>query len=197
MYKLQLFTFILFTLFFYDNVQAQELTFTVYQGEKELGNIIANKTIADEHTTYTIKSDVTFVVFKKYHRVSTLVATYHDGILESASSTTHTNDKLEEQRITFHDKEKYACTDMNEVSSCPETAKIIFSSANLYYNEPIDKKKVYSERFFTYASIEDIGNHVYKITFGKGKVNYYKYKDGILDSIEVQRLGFHLKFIRN
>jgi hypothetical protein len=69
-----------------------------------------------------------------------------------------------------------------------------FTTAKLYFQEPLGVKKVYSERFLKYCPIEAQGDSRYKLHLPDKKINYYTYKDDQLIAVMVERTWFNLEF---
>jgi hypothetical protein len=62
---------------------------------------------------------------------------------------------------------------------------ITYNMLSLYTREPSNISSVYSDNFETSLEIQKAGVHKYKINFPDGNHNYYSYKDGILNEIEI------------
>ena len=56
---------------------------------------------------------------------------------------------------------------------------------SLYSKEPENIGKAYSVNFESFLTIQKVDVHKYKITLPDGSYNYYCYKDGLLNIIEV------------
>jgi hypothetical protein len=69
-----------------------------------------------------------------------------------------------------------------------------FTTAKLYFQEPLGIKRVYSERFLKYCPLEAQGDSRYKLHLPDNKVNYYIYKDEQLAAVLVERTWFNLEF---
>jgi hypothetical protein len=62
---------------------------------------------------------------------------------------------------------------------------ITYNMLSLYSKEPESVSKVYSDNFETFLAIQQPEPHKYKVTLPDGNYNYYYYKNGILNQIEV------------
>ena len=190
-------SFLFLVISVFTNVLAQNASFTIYQGKKKLGTITTNKVVDGTKSTYVVNSDVVYYIFKKFHRVSKMQATYQNGVLQSSIAKAFTNDKIEEEGVTTRKSGHYQCKEMGKEKESINESEIRYSISSLYFEEPVNRTNVYSERFLNFGTIEHTGNHVYKVTLNGSSVNYYKYKNGQLDSIDIQRVGFHLQFKRD
>ncbi|HEY1871206.1 MAG TPA: DUF6134 family protein [Chitinophagaceae bacterium] len=62
---------------------------------------------------------------------------------------------------------------------------ITYSMLSLYSKEPENIGSVYSDNFETFVAIQRTDVHKYKITLPDGNYNYYYYKNGVLNQVEV------------
>jgi hypothetical protein len=62
---------------------------------------------------------------------------------------------------------------------------ITYSMLSLYSKEPENIGSVYSDNFETFVAIQRTDAHKYKITLPDGNYNYYYYKNGVLNQVEV------------
>ena len=62
---------------------------------------------------------------------------------------------------------------------------ITYNMLSLYSKEPENVSKVYSDNFETFLAIQQPEPHKYKITLPDGNYNYYYYKNGVLNQVEV------------
>jgi len=62
---------------------------------------------------------------------------------------------------------------------------ITYNMLSLYSREPENIGNVYSDNYETFLAIQKTGAHRYKISLPDGNYNYYYYKDGVLNLVEV------------
>jgi hypothetical protein len=72
--------------------------------------------------------------------------------------------------------------------------ELTFTTARLYFQEPVGIQNVYSERFLQQCRLEDQGDHTYKLHLPDNKANYYTYKDRQLVAVAIERTWFNLEF---
>jgi len=70
-------------------------------------------------------------------------------------------------------------------SAVTKNYPITYNMLSLYSSEPVNVDKVYSDNFEAFLAIEKISDHQYKITLPDGNYNYYYYKLGVLNLVEV------------
>jgi hypothetical protein len=57
----------------------------------------------------------------------------------------------------------------------------------LYLHEPVNITRVYSDNFQQFLFIQKSGDHRYKITLPDGNYNYYYFRNGICNKVEVHQ----------
>jgi hypothetical protein len=72
-------------------------------------------------------------------------------------------------------------------SAIAKNYPITYNMLSLYSMEPLNVDKVYSDIFETFIVIQKTGEHRYKITLPDGNYNYYNYKQGVLNLVEVHQ----------
>jgi len=174
---------------------AQTHTFGIHAAGKEIGKITASLTEHENKQSYEIVSDVNFkVLWRKYNRTTSNLAIYENEELTASFSGVYMNEDLEDSSTLYMGQDKYLCfrypNERFEIKKEP----VHFTTAKLYFKEPIGVDQIYSERYLDYGSIEHIENHQYKLTLPNGKVNYYTYTDEVLVEVLVDRTWFDLEF---
>ena len=175
--------------------EAQTLIYGIYRGDEEIGEIVATINATNETVQYMVNSDVNFRVFWKYNRTTDLEVIYCDNILISSFNQIHLNDKLKEQSEVRMVDGLYHCFSYPSEFSQQKT-EIVFSAGRLFFDEPIGFTKVYSENYLEFVPLEDVGNHMYKLTLPGDRINQYRYQDGKLMEVMVNRTWFSLVFKR-
>lgn len=109
--------------------------------------------------------------------------------------TSFLNDKPRDDKHTFYKGGKYSSYDFDDQQEDIEE-RIDFTTLMMYYEEPSNIKRLYSERFQKMVSIERLDQHSYKIDFPNGDVNHYHYDAaGELLKVDAFRTWFDLVFV--
>ena len=66
-----------------------------------------------------------------------------------------------------------------------KTYPVNYNMLSLYSREPENIDHVYSDDYETFLAIQKTDAHKYKISLADGNYNYYYYKDGVLNLVEV------------
>lgn len=72
---------------------------------------------------------------------------------------------------------------------------ITYNMLSLYSKEPESVTRVYSDNFETFLAIQQPEPHKYKVSLPDGNYNYYYYKNGILNQIEVHHSMYSANII--
>jgi hypothetical protein len=59
----------------------------------------------------------------------------------------------------------------------------------------VNLSSVYSDNFEAYLAIQKIDVHKYKISLPDGNYNYYCYKDGVLNTIEIHHTFYSANIV--
>ena len=174
---------------------AQTHRFAVHLAGKEIGTVTASLTETNTTQTYQIHSDVTFkVLWKSYNRITSNRVTYKDEVVQTSYSGVYMNNDMEDSsRVSLFNR-TYDCYRYPDEKFQLIDAPVQFSTAKLYFSEPVGIPRIYSELFLSFCPLEDQGNHRYKLYLPNGSVNYYTYADSKLIEVLVDRTWFNLRF---
>lgn len=162
----------------------QTLTYEVVKGTKNLGEMTIERTRSGNVTEYNINSDVTYRILLAVKIRFTQYEKFIDGVLnwgKSKSTLAGANQKT--AKIT-RDGSGYVC-DLNG-TNYPVSDPIRYSITMIYFNEPKDNQKVFSQQFARYLTFKKIGDHKYLLESPDGN-NTYAYKNGICQEVKVSR----------
>lgn len=173
--------------------RAQTYRYTIHHGDDEIGEITASHTSSGPESHFKITSTAVFKVLWKYNRKTSMAVRYKNGVLEYSSSEVFMNDELEERCQIKKNREVYDCR-KQPGDSFQIKSPIVFSSARLYFEEPIGVEAIFLESYLAFCPLEPMGNHKYKLTLPGEKVNYYTYENEILKEIFVERSWFDIIF---
>ncbi|WP_054851872.1 DUF6134 family protein [Olleya sp. ITB9] len=167
------------------------INFNVVRNNKIIGNLKATKTTTNNSINYqsatTIEAKIIKNIIVKYN----YDVTFKSNNLETAdvkiivNNNPHTSTKTKKTDGNY----KVLIDGKNEETI---DAVINFSTIQLYFNEPINISKCYSEQTGQFNSIIAMGNHVYKKINEKGKAGIFHYTDGLLTKASID--GGLIKF---
>ena len=111
-------------------------------------------------------------------------AVYRNGILLHSSiyRKLNGNEKANKQHLAQNNQYIIRAGNNTEIT---KNYPITYSMLSLYSKEPENINKVYSDNFETFLIIQKVDGHKYKITLPDGNYNYYCYKEGVLNLVEI------------
>ncbi len=169
--------------------------FSVHKGGREIGQITATLKESQNTQTYKIQSDVSFrILWKNYRRKTSNTVTYRNEYLDTSYSGIYMNNEMVDSSTIEQGINDYRAFKFPDDRFVLNNVDLRFTTAKLYFQEPLEVKKVYSERFLQYCPIEALGDSRYKLHLPDDKVNYYTYKDDQLIAVLVERTWFNLEF---
>ena len=105
--------------------------------------------------------------------------TFNDMVLKKANVQITVNDKPHSKTTTLWKNGYYQITkNSNEENTLTEP--IDYTTILLYFQEPVDIDRCYSEQDGSVNHIVALGNHTYKKINSQGKENTYYFNNGIL-----------------
>ncbi|MBK8339830.1 MAG: hypothetical protein IPK99_07445 [Flavobacteriales bacterium] len=177
------------------SASAQDGTFEILKGGEVVGHILVGRTISGDRISYkmTSKSEIDIVWT---HHVRTALATEYVGErVIYCCGTIHVNDGVrdssqmraigEKALCYIHPGEVFAATVTNE-----------WTSARMYYEEPIGQDSIFVESRLRDCPITRIGDGEYRLVLPGNHANFYIYRDGVLREVRVNRTWLDLVFRR-
>lgn len=154
-----------------------------------LGKNIGQTSIVKKHdekgfVTYNLRSNTSVsVMFQEKTSSMSFDVKYYGGKLFSALCKVVNNGSQVITEIT-KEAEGYIIKKENELLKIAES--ITFSSMELYFTEPINEKRVFSERLGEFVAFEKTapGEYVNRL---KDVTNIYRYRNGTLYEVEIRK----------
>lgn len=176
-----IFIFLLFQL-----LNAQKLNFDVILFGNKIGHTIIERIVKnDSITQYKLNSssEVTIFFTKKTSHMNFDVL-YKNGKLFSAYVKNVKDGVTEIVNIMWQDT-KYIIERGEERLQMLQP--LDFSAILLYFTEPLNRTKIFSERMGEYANFVKTGTNQYECKTANGVNNIYRYKDGKLVELEMNK----------
>jgi hypothetical protein len=165
--------------------QNKTLNYQIIRNGNKVGTLLFSETSTGEMDYLKMESDVKTRFVFTFTAHANEEAVYNNGILLRSSIYRRLNDseKANKQHQVTGNRQYLIRT--GERSELTKTYPITYNMLSLYSKEPENISKVYSDNFQTFLAIENASSHKYKITLPDGNYNYYYYKNGILNLVEV------------
>jgi hypothetical protein len=184
-------------LIFSTNSYSQNKTFNyqiIRNGDK-VGSLLFSETSTGDLDYLKMESDVKTRLIFTFTAHASEEAVYNNGILLRSSIYRRLNgtEKANKQHEATGNRQYLIRT--GKTSEFTKTYPITYNMLSLYSKEPENISKVYSDNFQTFLAIEKAASHKYKITLPDGNYNYYCYKNGILNLVEVHHSFYSANII--
>lgn len=167
------------------------------KGSKQVGIQKASRTEQNSNEyVYKIKSDVCFSFITKRNMSFTLDVASADHLLYKSDYTEFLNDKLRGSSSLLLEDQQYSFTKEGTYSVLPHGPDIFWTTARMYFEEPIGIKQVFAERHGKYLQISQVDDHSYALTLPSGRVNTYTYVDGVCETVVVDHWLATIRFER-
>ena len=176
-------------------LQAQQLGFTIWKGENLVGAITAIRKHPGANVTYAVSSysELDFVLKQQVR--STMALEYRAGKPYSGFTSLHLNGSLRDSSSMrtvagsmdcyVYPKEQFTFNGANA-----------WSTARMYFEEPVGQTSVFVESVMRNCPLIRTEDGVYELNMPGKKTNIYRYKNGVLQAVEVDRVLIKLLFKR-
>jgi Domain of unknown function (DUF6134) len=152
--------------------QNKTLAYQIIRNGNKIGTLRFSETSTGDMDHLKMESDVKTKFIFTFDAHASEEAVYFNGVLLRSSIY---------RKLNGNEKVNHA----GERSEVTKSYPITYNMLSLYSKEPENISKVYSDNFQTFIAIQTTGQHQYKITLPNGDYNYYYYKNGVLNLVEV------------
>ncbi|MEP2237891.1 MAG: DUF6134 family protein [Maribacter sp.] len=160
------------------------LNFNIIHNDKIVGNLQAKQTIENSKINYQSISTINTRIIKEIEVNYKYDVTYENNLLKRANVLIDVNNRPHADITTSWQESYYQITKNSKNEKVVE-GHITYATILLYFKEPINIEKCYSEQDGSFNSIVALGNHIYKKINAKDQENIYHYKDGFLKKAEI------------
>ncbi|MEO0470991.1 MAG: DUF6134 family protein [Bacteroidota bacterium] len=175
---------ICFFLLAHFGLYSQTLVYDAWKGSNKIGGMVVSQKPSPGGMTYSSEANMTVRFLISIDLKFTYEAVFVDGNLQSSETKNFRGGDLKDQSIGLREGEMYT-TRLNGRNKKLHHPRIEETILTIYYHEPVNLRKVYSERWGDYLKIKPLGNHRYELYLANGDINVYTFKDGICTEIEI------------
>jgi hypothetical protein len=175
--------------------RAQELHFSVIQGDDVVGSIVALRQHPGENATYVVSSASAMVLLKRQEVQSTLATAYRDRRPFSCFTALRVNGTLRDSSLMRPSGRAFSCFVLPK-HRFTLSAAAPWSTARMYFEEPVGQHEVFVESVLRNCPLVHLGNGEYRVVLPEGKSNIYRYRKGELTEVHVNRTFLKLVFRR-
>ncbi|HEY9261865.1 DUF6134 family protein [Chitinophaga sp.] len=167
---------------FYLQANAQTNTFEVRIANHAVGTIEANRKTNGPAKSIIIKTRIQMMLAKVN---SDIINEYSNNILSTSKSSRISGKSGEDKNTTTVRNGKEYTIIVNGEKSVINNAEIEECVADLYFAEPKQVTRVFSETLGRFLPLKSIGGGMYELLLPEGKKNVFKYENGTLVLVEV------------
>ena len=164
--------------------QNKVLTYQIVRNGNKVGTLRFSETSTGDMDYLKMESDVKTRFVFTFTAHSNEEAIYYNGVLLHSSIYRKLNgtEKANKQHQAGNQQYIIHAGQRTEVT---KSFPITYNMLSLYSKEPGNISQVYSDNFQSFIAIQRTDQHKYKITLPDGNYNYYYYKNGVLNLVEV------------
>lgn len=185
------------TILFFNTYSQDQLQYKITANDNEIGKLQVKKSIENNTINYSAKSDSKFKLFVSVDFSYKLNCIYKDNELLFSSVTTYVNGSKHSTATTEKIKANvYVLNNNGHENRIFEP--IFYSGVLLYFNEPKNISKVYSEFYNNFNPLKQIAIHTYQLTNSQnGNLSEYFYVNGILQKATIHHtlMSFNLELV--
>ncbi len=163
----------------------QILHYDVVKGSKIIGNVNVARFSTGATKTIDIQSRVEFKLIFSFTIDFNLEETFENGTLKSGSATNELNGVTQKESKIEKRKKDYNLI-IGGIPNRLSERSIDYSISEIYFKEPQDNQKAFSQHFGLFLHFEKIGDHKYKLISPDGE-NHYIYESGICTEVKIFR----------
>lgn len=144
------------------NASSDLQQFKIVMGKNRIGSYEARRQKDGGETTYTAKSETVVSFFGKIRIKYGLVCTYRDGQLVNSEMRSYKNGNLKKETLVKWGGDQYAINADGKKSTLNQPIKK--SSIQLYFEEPEDQTKVFSESQGKFKQVNKVSSNQYTLS---------------------------------
>lgn len=176
----------------YLQADAQTNTFEVRIANHAVGTIEANRKLTGAAKSIIIRTRIQVMLSKVN---SDIVSEYNNNILTNARVSRVSGKTGEDRQTIVRRNGKEYTIIVNGEKSVLET-EIEECVADLYFAEPRQVNRVFSETLGRFLPLKSLGGGVYELILPEGKKNVFRYENGTLMSVEVNHTLGKAMFVK-
>ena len=151
-----------------------------------VGNVNAHSKQTGTVKSISIQSDVDMKMLAKFHL--DITCEFENNLMtHSRVIKTTARNNGESNAITIKREGKNYTILQDGEKSVLNNTEILHSVSELYFMEPHQITKIFSETLGAFMPLKGLGNGLYELDLPEGKKNVYKYEKGVLIQVEVSQ----------
>gem|GEM_PF-469143 len=166
-------------------LSSQHLEYEVVKGNRPIGHMSVHRSVSTENEEITIVSNVEFKVLVTFVVEYSLHEIFEYGQLVSGGGYNSLNGAVQKETRVEKKQQDYIIR-FDGVPSHLNEKSIRYSVSQIYFTEPYDGQKVFSQHFGKYLVFQKTGPATYRLESPDGE-NLYTYENGYITQVKVTR----------
>ncbi len=162
----------------------ENLRYKITRDGEVIGWTNINRITEGEFTKIILRSEVKARFFFQFNVFATEEVTLKGGVITHTAQFRKMNGDVKENkemRFTINGYEVYKGSKVERLPFTTLNANIL----SLYFQEPVNVREVYSDKFQRMIAVKCIGNGKYKLKLPDGNYSIYHYRDGNCVRVEI------------
>ena len=174
-------------------LHSQQLQYNIVWRGDSVGYLNVARVFTDSTTHHSFESNSQFRILFLFTTGYSSEALFENGILKNSKTETFMNDGLSGSSDINWDNDQYEITVDGKLQTI--SSPITSSVGMLYYTEPSQLSRIFSERHGQYLSLISKGDGKYELKKPNNNSNFYTYVDGRCIEVEVQNTWATFYFV--
>ncbi len=170
--------------------ELQYLKYDIFVSDNKIGEVLASKNSKGVVTTYSVQTNLSFRLLEKYDVNYQLSSSYKNNYLIESALKNIVNGKLEDDVHIKWDGVQY--TGQANKKSVTVKEKIKHSIAKLYFYEPTEVDRIFSEKYTDFQKMKTQSSHEYVLHLEDGNKSHYKYTNGVCTEVTSSKSFFKI-----
>lgn len=175
--------------------QTQTFKYDVIVYNRSIGTFTATRTDLNERSEYILESKISTRIFKQIDYEFTMHSAFENSILVKSDLKNMMNDKLKQSSTVRFDGSSYLIKTPDKTLKHNKD-KVSYSSASIYFEEPVNRKFLFSENYGINLPIIKVDAHKYMVKVPNGDKNYYTYENGRVTVVEFDKSIINVKMVK-
>jgi hypothetical protein len=164
---------------------AQSLNYKVMRKGSEIGWVSVEKKIDSNAAVISFASEIKTSLILTFSSVGKEISEFRNGTLHHSYFYRKMNGKIKADRHTRLNGNNYEVENNSEKIKLG-IAPVTYNTLCMYFQEPLDRKQVYSDNYQCFLDIKKGSGGGYTITSSDGTSNSFYYTRGVCYRVEIK-----------
>ncbi|MEI9909238.1 MAG: DUF6134 family protein [Bacteroidota bacterium] len=164
--------------------QKQSRNYKVMRNGSEIGWLSLEKLTDSNTTTISMGSEIKARFFFTFSSAAKEISQFREGKLHHSYFYRKMNGNVKADRHTRLVGNSYEVEDKSEKTKL-HIPPVTFNTLCMYFQEPVDRKQVYSDNHQCFLDIEKESDGAYKISFPDATSNSFYYTRGVCYKVKI------------